>query len=57
MSKIDKSSKGIAAVYMLEEAKRLRASADSIEAATPPGPLQGEFMRHDAAALERKTVN
>ncbi len=57
MSKIDKSRKGTAAVQMLEEAKQLRAAADGIEAAVPADPLQAQFMRHDAAVLERAAAD
>jgi hypothetical protein len=56
MSKLAHTSKGIAAVRKLKEAKLLRASACGIETAKPPDPLQAEFMRYDADVLERDAL-
>ena len=39
------------------EARSLRSQADELEAGSTPDPLLAEFMRHDAAALEKSSAN
>jgi hypothetical protein len=49
-------TKVITALKQRAQAQSLKATADGIDAATPPDPLSAEFMRHDAAQLEATSV-
>ena len=57
MSSNHNSNATAQAVMDQAEARSLRSQADELEAGSTPDPLLAEFMRHDAAALEKSSAN